>query len=90
MITYTNKRFNRRKEMAELDAKKFWIILKVAIRIRMRIKRKQGSKAKAQRMSKMGKGMPLNEAMMEVTRCTTIRHSLNSGIGVFVKDGIRQ
>ena len=38
----------------------------------------------------MGKGMPLNEAMMEVTRCTTIRHSLNSGIGVFVKDGIRQ
>jgi len=38
--------FNRNKEIAGLDAKKFWIILKAAIRIRMRIK-KNGNLIKA-------------------------------------------
>jgi hypothetical protein len=71
-----------------MEAKKFWIILKAAIRIRMRIK-KSGSLVKAYKIVDK-KGISISDAMMKTRFESQIRYSLNTGIGVFVKDQIRE
>ena len=57
-------RFSREKDIAGLEAKKFWIILKAAIRIRMRIK-KTGDYPRAKRQLAMDPKSNFNHEMME-------------------------